>query len=674
MAPQARSRDSQSASPASAAYHTIYCGIATDREGKFDHFIRRVEISHKENGYWRFNSRLDEHRAYDRGFNTPEDLLCSVNSGDGTYEDITLRWQPGQADTNMQDPRIGCAAQHLKNIFDARYFLNKTLALRGRMPIYPADVRLEGYWKPNLPHPAASAVYPAVVPTAVTASSPLVSARVPSPVVGAYPESQRTPSGSPIPQSSTPNAFTRSFSNGAVNPLAQNPSQSPYRNADSPRTTNGGSTPSISSHMPTLALQSLRPTAAQESRSGNLVRSHYSPQEFIAQAQPSPLRAPVTQNDGANGPQRHQATLGRRISTAHPIQLPERNSDRPVQPTQSSRTPLLPHIRGRNVPRPTPITRSQYSSPYGPPPSTSYQSPFDGQTPPPTPLSGSYFTSQDPPVNIQAPNLRGGATAHQHTPNKTPHNQPCLADRPQCAIVEHTPAPSPESLDEDSEMPISAAQELGPNSSDIVSHTVSSENTCMTPQYESPVMPTVELPSQQVKCLKRPVEEDRNEVMQNKKLKGDTSHGDSQAPLPKQVQSSVSITDICQDLPCMDCGEDVGHKSDCYIGSKLVGVLAMPAIANRVADLKPMENLTFLDYRTLADCARYHDPGPWTDHQGPPREPAREDPEIQLQGMADVIRNEECYKNDTELHSLPNDFMITLWALKTGSDTEVVCE
>jgi hypothetical protein len=87
-----------------------------------------------------------------------------------------------------------------------------------------------------------------------------------------------------------------------------------------------------------------------------------------------------------------------------------------------------------------------------------------------------------------------------------------------------------------------------------------------------------------------------------------------------------------------------------------------------------MENLTFLDYRAFADCAQYHDPGPWTDHQGPPPEPAPENTEDQLRGMAAIIRNEDCYKNDPELHALPDDFMITLWALKNCSTTEVVCE
>jgi hypothetical protein len=85
----------------------------------------------------------------------------------------------------------------------------------------------------------------------------------------------------------------------------------------------------------------------------------------------------------------------------------------------------------------------------------------------------------------------------------------------------------------------------------------------------------------------------------------------------------------------------------------------------------PMEHLTVLDYRNFTDSVRYFDPGPYTTHQGPPPEPDAEDPEDQIRGMAEIIRNEHCYKNDVELHSLPDDIMITLWALKASSNIEI---
>jgi hypothetical protein len=581
MASQLRSRNSQSTGPTSASYHTIYCGIATDREGQFDHFIRRIETLHKEYGYWRFDSRLDEHRAYERGFTTPEDLLCSVNEGDGTYEDIILRWQPGQADTNMWGPRIGSAAQHLKGIYDARYFLNKTLALRGQIPFYPADPRLEGYWKPNSCHPVASAGYPAVVPTAGPALSPLVSARVPSPMVRAYSESLRAPSGSPIPQSSAPHTFAKSVSNVSANSPAQSPH---FRIDDSPRATPDGSTPSLSSHMPTLAPQSLHLIAAHEYRDGNHIRSHYNSQASITQPHHNPRPALTCQTGVVQNAQRQQARLGGRMPIVQPVSLQHRTYARQAQPAQGPRTPLLLHTRGGggiSPPESNPITDSHYSSPYQPRTDTSYQSPFGSPTPPSTPLPGSSFVSQGPQVDTQAPGLRGGASGHQVTSKKTMDIDRFSTDRAWSQIDRCTPAHSPEHIADNDETPMTIAQEVLSDIGGIVSPRTLSGNACMTPQYESPLMLPTDPPSQQIKSLKRAVEAGRNEAGQRKKSKSDTKHGDAQAPSPKLAHSPVSFTAMCQDLPCMDCGEDGEHKSDCYVGSKSTVIFAVTAKANR---------------------------------------------------------------------------------------------
>jgi hypothetical protein len=84
-----------------------------------------------------------------------------------------------------------------------------------------------------------------------------------------------------------------------------------------------------------------------------------------------------------------------------------------------------------------------------------------------------------------------------------------------------------------------------------------------------------------------------------------------------------------------------------------------------------MENLTFLDHRTLADCVQHLDPGPWTTHQGPPPEPEPEDPDVQIRAMANIIRNEESYQSNAELHSLSDEFMVLAWAMMTSPNTEV---
>lgn len=89
--------------------------------------------------------------------------------------------------------------------------------------------------------------------------------------------------------------------------------------------------------------------------------------------------------------------------------------------------------------------------------------------------------------------------------------------------------------------------------------------------------------------------------------------------------------------------------------------------------MKWMQNPTLLDYRTLTDAVEHFDPGPWTTHFDPP-EPESEDAETQIRGMAEVIRNEDSYKNDQELHNLPDELMIILWAFKTSKGVRVVKE
>ena len=86
-----------------------------------------------------------------------------------------------------------------------------------------------------------------------------------------------------------------------------------------------------------------------------------------------------------------------------------------------------------------------------------------------------------------------------------------------------------------------------------------------------------------------------------------------------------------------------------------------------------MQNLTVLDYRTLADAVEQFDPGPWTTHFVPP-EPEPEDVATQMRGLAAVIRNEDSYKEDAELHGLPDDLMMMLWAFKTSDSVQVINE
>jgi hypothetical protein len=175
--------------------------------------------------------------------------------------------------------------------------------------------------------------------------------------------------------------------------------------------------------------------------------------------------------------------------------------------------------------------------------------------------------------------------------------------------------------------------------------------------------------------MKRSITVGPDDLLQNKRSKVN-GHDHVHAPSPGNVSTlpTVTATDMYPGLPCLDCGEDVDHKWDCYVGSKLSTLLARRLIANSITDFKPKENLTTLDYRALADSVARFDPGPWTTHQGPPLKPGPEDQLEQIRGIAEVIRNESSYEEDAQLHCLPDEAMIMLWAFKTSPDVEIVCE
>lgn len=64
----------------------------------------------------------------------------------------------------------------------------------------------------------------------------------------------------------------------------------------------------------------------------------------------------------------------------------------------------------------------------------------------------------------------------------------------------------------------------------------------------------------------------KSSPVQDKKLRNalcqTTSQPSDEQNTTPATQSPPMIPDMYPGLPCMDCGEDIGHKSDCYIGSK----------------------------------------------------------------------------------------------------------
>jgi hypothetical protein len=85
----------------------------------------------------------------------------------------------------------------------------------------------------------------------------------------------------------------------------------------------------------------------------------------------------------------------------------------------------------------------------------------------------------------------------------------------------------------------------------------------------SPVSQPSELRTGHAESLKRPTIEAQDASRQNKKLKlNGLDH--VRTTTPEQFPLASATTDMYPDLPCMDCGEDTGHKWSCHIGSKLI--------------------------------------------------------------------------------------------------------
>ncbi|KAF1361969.1 hypothetical protein EJ07DRAFT_153549 [Lizonia empirigonia] len=127
-------------------YYSAHGEPVWDSNGRFKHFARQCDPVHSTNGYWRFCTHDDDRRTYERGLNTPEAVLIAQDAGDGVYDDIMLRWVPGELDPGNKSI-VGTAAAHLETIYNERKLLGKPLSFRGRVPVYPisTDQRLVNY-------------------------------------------------------------------------------------------------------------------------------------------------------------------------------------------------------------------------------------------------------------------------------------------------------------------------------------------------------------------------------------------------------------------------------------------------------------------------------------------------------------------------------------------------
>lgn len=95
-------------------------------------------------------------------------------------------------------------------------------------------------------------------------------------------------------------------------------------------------------------------------------------------------------------------------------------------------------------------------------------------------------------------------------------------------------------------------------------------------------------------------------------------------------------------------------------------------LAHTRLGIKPLGNLATADYEKLAEAVKHFDPKPWTTHVGPPIEPEPLDLATQTKNMAQTIRILDSYKENPELHALPDGLMIFMWALQANPDVEIL--
>jgi hypothetical protein len=122
-------------------------------------------------------------------------------------------------------------------------------------------------------------------------------------------------------------------------------------------------------------------------------------------------------------------------------------------------------------------------------------------------------------------------------------------------------------------------------------------------------------------------------------------------------------------LPCIDCGELEGHNYDCNIASTYCFHETTTKSTDKATGIMATEEGTInnLELQQIAEAVEYFDPERLREHQVPSQTQELEDYTTKVEGMAEVIRNEDSYKNDVELHKLSDDALLVCWAFRTSS-------
>jgi hypothetical protein len=141
------------------------------------------------------------------------------------------------------------------------------------------------------------------------------------------------------------------------------------------------------------------------------------------------------------------------------------------------------------------------------------------------------------------------------------------------------------------------------------------------------------------------------------------------AESPEQAREFAEFSRMINDLPCMDCDEIGCHAWDCNIGSEWILPVSNVSNAYAYLGIKPLPNP---NYEELVDAVTRFDPQPWTTHYGPLKQPDGLDLTNRTKEMAQTIRSLGSFTEDMELHALPDEVLMFMWALKVTPEVEIV--
>ncbi|KAF2823895.1 hypothetical protein CC86DRAFT_61590 [Ophiobolus disseminans] len=713
------------------AYRSAYHGFAMDIHGRFINFVCRPDDSHRHNGYWRFASRQDEHRAYETGLHTPEDILVGVADGDGPYNDIRLRWVPGYIDPNMQGAMVGNARAHLVDLFDIRRFLGKELSFRGQVPLYPAHPALKEFWERR--RAVLRAQEQPARPTTLRTSTH-------SPNIALLSPGSRTPTGLHAVytrQGSQSHGNGRHDSNAAAGLKSQTPpSRIATSRAHLPSTKLTSVGPPLANQG---ASQSPRSTEAKKAQANNhskpgsqaaqprnnhrppvdQVYTHHEVQDHQKSHSGAQQWGQVTQPRKPPGPPHSQPHLGapdilqtQRLDQIRPsppsFPSTQTANDRQYAAAPAQSDPALHKLKyGFSSPF-EPLTGDSPNPPLGP--SLNLKLPDDraqqlarqraeqftkqharqlanqraeqltkqhaeqlaqqraqhfshqyeqAQLLPsrPPPLDHDSFDSEGPLLSNDPLPWNSEPSPNAPTLNHSLPNAPALTRSPLNTLSSVEKAPPNPPLADPNRRPAAGSASSTTGYPPVTAASTTNMHKPSTPDLLNKKLQRHDIPTpapNPANPLKRSLAPSNDKQLQPKKQKIHDQR-DANDVISEPVQSPPEDPDMYPGLACMDCGEDVGHKWDCYIGN-----------------LKPLPKLTMLDYRNFADSVERFDPGPWTTHEPPQLQKEPEDPLLEIQGIAEFIRDQDTYKDDAALYALPNDLLILQWAFQTSPDVEMV--